>query len=165
MKSRFSNKAFTLIELLVVIAIIGILSTVVLVSLNSARIKARDAKRLADFKQIQNALEMYYNDNNHYPVQQVASGGRLGGWENLESDLSPYINPLPRHPGTEPYYYDGGEDDDYGYGLMTCLENSSNYDLVRNDGGYYNPVDDGCYYEIGLEPAYDAQSGINWWLD
>ena len=62
------NKGFTLIELLVVIAIIGILSSVVLASLNSARRKARDARRVSDMGQLQLALEMYYNDNTAYPL-------------------------------------------------------------------------------------------------
>jgi len=61
------NKGFTLIELLVVIAIIGLLSTLAVVALNSARAKARDAKRVADVKQVQTALELYYNDANGYP--------------------------------------------------------------------------------------------------
>lgn len=61
------NKGFTLIELLVVIAIIGLLASIVLVSLNSSRAKARDARRFADFKQIRAALEMYYDKNGNYP--------------------------------------------------------------------------------------------------
>jgi len=60
-------KGFTLIELLVVIAIIGLLSTLAVVALNSARQKARDAKRVADIKQVQTALELFYNDNSGYP--------------------------------------------------------------------------------------------------
>ena len=62
-----NKKGFTLIELLVVIAIIGLLSTMSVLALNSARARARDAKRISDIKQIQTALEMYYNDNNNYP--------------------------------------------------------------------------------------------------
>jgi prepilin-type N-terminal cleavage/methylation domain-containing protein len=58
------NKGFTLIELLVVIAIIGILSSVVLASLNTARRKARDARRVSDVKNLQLALELQADDNN-----------------------------------------------------------------------------------------------------
>ena len=78
---KASHKGFTLIELLVVIAIIGILSSVVLASLNSARTKARDARRVADLKQIQIALELYYDANSQYPTsltQLVISGGAAG---------------------------------------------------------------------------------------
>ena len=62
------RKGFTLIELLVVIAIIGILASVVLASLNSARRKSRDARRIADIKQIQLALELYFDANQSYPT-------------------------------------------------------------------------------------------------
>ncbi|HBV01424.1 MAG TPA: hypothetical protein DEF00_03475 [Candidatus Taylorbacteria bacterium] len=66
--SSKNSRGFTLIELLVVIAIIGILSSVVLASLNSARTKARDTRRVADLKQIQIAMELYYDANGSYPV-------------------------------------------------------------------------------------------------
>ena len=69
-----NKKGFTLIELLVVIAIIGLLSTLAVVALNNARQKSRDAKRVADVKQIQTALELFYNDCGGYPVQ--AAGKR-----------------------------------------------------------------------------------------
>ncbi|MCD4762250.1 prepilin-type N-terminal cleavage/methylation domain-containing protein [bacterium] len=68
-----NNKGFTLIELLVVIAIIGLLSTLAVVSLNNARIKARDARRLSDIKQTMTALEMYFTDNNDYPTGNTAT--------------------------------------------------------------------------------------------
>ena len=64
---KTNKKGFTLIELLVVIAIIGLLSTLSIVALNSARARSRDARRISDIQQIQSALEMYYNDANGYP--------------------------------------------------------------------------------------------------
>ena len=78
---RRNTKGFTLIELLVVIAIIGLLSTLAVVALNSARTKSRDAKRVSDIKQVQTALELYYADNNAYPTE--ASGVELGTGDQL----------------------------------------------------------------------------------
>lgn len=69
---------FTLIELLVVIAIIGLLASVVLLSLNSARQKSRDAKRLADVRQIASSLEIYFNDCGSYPVNLASAPLALG---------------------------------------------------------------------------------------
>ena len=55
-----NKKGFTLIELLVVVAIIGLLSTLAVVALSTAREKTRDSKRLSDLKNIQTALELHY---------------------------------------------------------------------------------------------------------
>ncbi len=62
------NKGFTLIELLVVIAIIGVLASIVLASLNTARKKSRDTRRVADMNQAKLALELYYDSNRVYPI-------------------------------------------------------------------------------------------------
>jgi prepilin-type N-terminal cleavage/methylation domain-containing protein len=58
---------FTLIELLVVIAIIGILASMVIIGLNSTRKLARDSRRIADLRQMQSALELYFNSCSVYP--------------------------------------------------------------------------------------------------
>ena len=99
------KKGFTLIELLVVIAIIGILSSVVLASLNSARTKARDARRSADIKQVQTALEFYYDNNVSYPSSaDVVLDTALTG------PLTPtYISRIPVSPSGSYRYYNAAE--------------------------------------------------------
>ncbi len=67
------RQGFTLIELLVVVAIMGLLAALAVVALNNARQRARDARRVADVKQIQTALELYYLDNNEYPNADATS--------------------------------------------------------------------------------------------
>ncbi len=87
---RGKSKGFTLIELLVVIAIIGILAAVVLVSLNSARAKSRDAKRLADVRQVMTALELFYNDNNRYPTATSGAPTTTDGSPAFSTYLARY---------------------------------------------------------------------------
>ena len=71
--SQTKQKGFTLVELLVVIAIIGLLSTLAVIALGSARSKARDARRISDIKQMQTALELYFADAGEYPQQGPSS--------------------------------------------------------------------------------------------
>jgi prepilin-type N-terminal cleavage/methylation domain-containing protein len=88
-----NRKGFTLIELLVVIAIIGLLSTLAVVALNNARTKSRDARRVADIKQMRTAMELYYNDMNGYPAA-VAEGGTIAGGGTTYMGIVP-TNPAP----------------------------------------------------------------------
>jgi prepilin-type N-terminal cleavage/methylation domain-containing protein len=119
------NKGFTLIELLVVIAIIGILSSVVLASLNSARKKSRDARRISDLKQIQLALEMYADANGSaYPA-------------SIASLVTTYMPSTPADPmGAD--YSNGGAyfyqlcTDTTRYNLGTDLEESTNPALTTD---------------------------------
>jgi type II secretion system protein G len=110
---RQKTAGFTLIELLVVISIIGLLSSVILSSLNSARKKADTAKRLSEMRQLRSALDLYYSDYGAYPVS-------TGGWhsecrafntpntsgannDQVAQGLVPtYIASFPRDPGFNP---------------------------------------------------------------
>lgn len=88
-----NKKGFTLIELLVVIAIIGLLSTLAVVSLNNARSRSRDAKRVADVKQMQTAFELYYNEQGGYPVQDP-----LAAVTGIAGSMATYMQAMPTAP-------------------------------------------------------------------
>jgi prepilin-type N-terminal cleavage/methylation domain-containing protein len=92
MNSRFS-KGFTLIELLVVIAIIGILSSIVLVSLNSARDKGRDASAKGSLSSVRAAAELYFDSHNSYGTAasvQLSNTSVTGNAVNAAPNICAY---------------------------------------------------------------------------
>jgi prepilin-type N-terminal cleavage/methylation domain-containing protein len=100
------KRGFTLIELLVVIAIIGILSSVVLASLNSARGKANDAKIRSDMHQLSVALQLYYDKHGSFPTNP-SPGGAVEITSALPALVTEgFIGSLPTSPNASfPYKY------------------------------------------------------------
>src|SRR3989339_70822 len=119
-----NNKGFTLIELLVVIAIIGLLATMAVASLKNPQSKSRDARRVADIKQIRTALELYLDSNasSLYPVRSGSAltlGGTgsgclgLNGFQTAGSCTSPiFMGKINSDPGVDTGYV-------YSYGITT----------------------------------------------
>jgi type II secretion system protein G len=145
------NLGFTLIELLVVISIIGLLSSVVMASLSSARSKSRDTRRMADLRQIQTALEMYYDANGGYPVNTNGAWGlsntasSCGGyWSDLVTALSPYMQALPNDPlnQTSCPWTTPGNNDNYNYAyrnVSPVAGKYTDYELVARLEDVNNP--------------------------
>lgn len=128
--NKKTNKAFTLIELLVVVAIIGLLSSVVMASLNGARSKARDVKRKAELKQMQTALELYYDTNSVYPIN--------GGWMSSELNDGATNNGGNWIPGLAPTYISTlPKDPRGGAGIYSACAGWKSAYLYRSDGANY----------------------------
>jgi general secretion pathway protein G len=132
---NMNKKGFTLIELLVVIAIIGLLSTLAVVALSSARTKGRDAVRVSDAKNLQMALELYYNDNNAYPTgtNVVLGEGTVNCLDNTgfvaaaDCTHAPiYMQALPKDPQSANQHYTYNSADGRAYTVDMSLEGTVN---------------------------------------
>ena len=120
-KSYFLKRAFTLIEMIVILFVIAILLSVAIISFNSSRSQALNTKILADVRQMQGALRLYYNDYKAYPTTEE--------WAEKERGTSSgsYLSKIPKHPKIledpcqsfgEKYIY---ESDGKTYTLKFCL--------------------------------------------
>lgn len=174
MQTSKAKKGFTLIELLIVIAIIGLLATLAIVSLTTAQRKARDTKRIADVKQLQNAVELYYSEFAAYPLSLAATNNT---WTLFGTAIGSYITNVPIDPtnsGSSVYTY-GGIATEYFIGAK--LEDEAHIALNGDDDIAYaggaadvwnllDTVESGAddltptVYDCGSSAAPDATNGI-----
>ncbi len=142
MKILKKQKAFTLIELMVTMAMIGFIASIILIALGNTRLKARDAKRVADAKNIIKSFELYLNDNGVYP--QYGTVGTEYDLTTAMTNATPvplapgYVSQVPIDPTfaaqNHPYKYTtdaGGRN----FGLAIYFEADGAYCKYRSAGG------------------------------
>ena len=129
------KSGFTLIEVLIVVFIIGLLASVVLIGLGAFRQRGRDARRVADLRSAQNALELYYTKNNQYP-KVTGSGSQT--WTDLETAINNAnigVSSIPKDPlgGSATYEYSSDATDvPQSYVLKAALEDKNNQ-VLKDD--------------------------------
>lgn len=144
------NRGFTLIELLVVIAIIGVLSTVILASLNAARSKSYDADRVSNMREVQKALELYAIEHDgKYPIKGGSNwNGTCAAWYVTTKDnvipglvAGGYMSELPLDPEVNTsastccyLYHSTSDGSDYKYLMYNCPTSRACYGANRSIG-------------------------------
>lgn len=135
---------FTLIELLVIIAIIGLMATFAIVSLVSAQRRARDAKRLADVRELQKTVIAVYENTGQVPL---TTSGTNETWSEFGTTIADYVTSLPLDPtnddGAGYVYSYGANDAGTEYFLATQLEEAGHVALNGDDDSVYDSGDSG----------------------
>ena len=111
MNKLSTKRGFTLIEMLVVVAIISILAGVVLTGVTGFQANARDTKRIADLKQMQSYLELYYNKEGQYPSSSVYTT-----WTSLKTQMDTELSvniPVDPIDNDDYKYFYGTDDSDF----------------------------------------------------
>ena len=145
-----SKTGFTLIELLVVVAIIGLLTSIVLAALNISRIRARDARRITDMKQIKLGFDLYLNEGGGYPPSSVWVPGQL------VSCTSAFTR-VPNDPAVPLYQYTYAAT---GTGIpSSCAGNPLVYPsyridfFIENKNAAYHLNEDGSAFDTSNQPV------------
>ena len=162
-----NGKAFTLIELLVVIAIVGIISGIVVVSMNGATGVAKDTKRKADIGTIRKALHSYSAlNNNTYPVATCSVNSSCTALFNA---LVPtYLAVLPSDPISGTYYSYVSTGTSFTVSAILSDTTTYSYDSIDGfSGGTVSPL--GSADNPGLSCLAIKNAGLtttgNYWLD
>ncbi len=152
-----TSLGFTLVELLVVISIIGILVTIGLSTFMSSQIRARDAQRKSNLREIKSALELFYSDYAQYPA--AAADGSISAcpfnsatktgtpctWGTDEfsdtsggTTLTTYMKIIPKDPTQGQNYWYKTDADKQSFQIFALLENTRDSSLISapyNCGG------------------------------
>lgn len=132
------KRGFTLIELLVVIAIIGILATIVLVSMTGVQQSGRDTARKADMRQIVSAQQMYYAANEEYASSAT-----------YPNAIGSYMLQTPKDPSTDgPYGWIDNQADTQLFCVFATLEDDTGCANTK----YYTSTQAGTF-EVCLAAA------------
>jgi prepilin-type N-terminal cleavage/methylation domain-containing protein len=135
-----SRRGFTLIELLVVLAIIGMLSSVVLISLGSAREKSRDTRRMRDINELQKALALYITTNASYPVAATAvtiTGADAVSALLIADGATPAVSSDPLTPAYDYSYQTTANGSTYA--ISFCLETDTIPNFSSGCGNTVSP--------------------------
>lgn len=139
------RRGFSLIELLVVISIIGLLTAIGTASLSNAQQKGRDARRKADLKTIQQALELYFQANGKYPATSSGSiqcnipgdtSTKTWGTGVFICGTNTFMQQLPSDPtnqSTNGYYYNSNNaatPPNITYVISANLENDNDQERI-----------------------------------
>jgi prepilin-type N-terminal cleavage/methylation domain-containing protein len=148
---RRQKPGFTILEILIVLAVFGLLATLAVLSLNSARARVRDAQRLSDVSTISAGLSRYWLEKATYPASAGIDLGTpgtnaevlsAGGFEKRQSAQSPiYLDRLPTGPNLNEYYrYKGGAN---GYSIRFVTESDTDLGKANVFYAHANGVIDG----------------------